>query len=142
MDEWRKIELLRQYECWTDRTSKLYIREGWRKITIRVSFLSRASLNLCPGLLQSLQPNKSDNNGRSFKYIFACKIHFVYAKFFSAFANCLASVYVRFDSVLLVTKIRIKRSFVLNIIVPREAIFPFFNVFCFLKSEMWMLNLR
>ena len=143
MDEWGKIELLRQYECWTDKTSNLCKRGVKKKnITIRVSFLSRASLNLCPGLLQSLQPNKSDNNGRSFKYIFACKIHFVYAKFFSAFANCLASVYVRFDSVLLVTKIRIKRSFVLNIIVPREAIFPFFNVFCFLKSEMWMFNLR
>ena len=38
-----------------------YIREDWKKqkITIRVSFLSRASLNLCPGLLQSLQRHKS-----------------------------------------------------------------------------------
>ena len=89
-----KIDLLKQYGCWTDKMIKFY-EKGTKKqkITIRVSFLSRASLNLCPGLLQSLQPHKSDKNKRSFKYIFAFKIHFVYSQFFSVFANCLASVY-------------------------------------------------
>ena len=73
MNEWGKIELLRQYECWTDKTIKLYKERGENKISPSElvschELLSTCALdfsNLCNQTNQTKMENRSNTSLRA-----------------------------------------------------------------------------
>ena len=149
MNEWGKIELLRQYECWTDKTSKLYKRGVKKKnITIRVSFLSRASLNLCPGLLQSLQPDKSDKMEDRSNTSWRAKSTLSMLNFSLRLPNVWLVCMYAFVLFCLAQK----KNYVLLLEISLCPEKPYFHIFMyfvfwsptqFISSiRMWMLNLK
>ena len=130
----RKGRVLRQYECWTDKTIKLYKERGENKISPSElvschELLSTCALdfsNLCNQTNQTKMENRSNTSLR--------------AKFTLSMLNLslrlpIVWLVCMYASILFCLSQKKLRTFARNIIVSREAIFPHFYVFCFLKSH-------
>ena len=132
MNEWGKIELLRQYECWTDKTSKLYKRGVKKSPSELVScheLLSTCALDFSNPCKHTNQTKMEDRSNTSLRAKFTLSMLNLSLRLPIVWLVCM------YASILFCLSQKKLRTFARNIIVSREAIFPHFYVFCFLKSH-------